>query len=334
MSPLVIASVDREIGDTIVEGVLHCGHAHCQREYPIIDGIPLIVRDIRGYLSENIFQVVQRSDLSSTIESVLGDCCGAGSALDVMRQHLSSYAWDHYGDLDPEEDTADPQPGAVLRVLDRGLAMVDQLPPGPILDIGCSVGRSSLALAERFDRLVLGVDLNYAMLRLAGNVLRNGAVRYPRRRVGLVYDRRAFPVTFPNIQQVDYWACDATAIPFPAGQFAAVIGLNLLDCVHSPWEFLTSLRELLAPSGIAVLACPYDWSLSATPIEGWLGGHSQRSADAGSSEPVLRRLLTPGSPHSIDGLTLHGECEVDWQVRMHDRSTVSYQSHLVAIRRT
>jgi SAM-dependent methyltransferase/uncharacterized protein YbaR (Trm112 family) len=332
---LVIASVDREIGNTIVEGVLHCSHAHCQREYPIIDGIPLIVRDIRAYLSENSFQVVQRSDLSDTIESMLGDCLGAGSAYDVMRQHLSSYSWDHYGDLDPEEDLDnDPRPGSVVRVLDQGLAMVGELPPGPILDIGCSVGRSSLELAERFDRLVLGVDLNYSMLRLASSVLRNGVVRYPRRRVGLVYDRRAFPVSFPNNERVDYWACDATAFPFASGRFAAAIGLNVLDCVHSPFEFLSSLTEVLSEGGKAILACPYDWSLAATSIEGWLGGHSQRSSEAGDSEPVLRRLLTPGSPQSIEGLSLHDECEVGWHVRMHERSTVSYKSHLVAIRRT
>jgi SAM-dependent methyltransferase len=332
LHPLVLASVDREDGGQIIEGVLHCSDVNCQREYPIIDGIPLIIRDIRRYLSENAFQVCQRDDLGPTIESMLGDCCGAGSPYDVARQHLSSYAWDHYGDQDPEEGSSNPRPGSLLRVLRQGLEMAGELPPGPILDIGCSVGRSTFALAERYDRMVLGVDLNYSMLRLASEVLRSGVVRYPRRRVGLVYDRREFPVSFKRQENVDFWACDAMAFPFEANQFAAAVSLNMLDCVHSPLDFLSSLAAVLGEDCPAVLSCPYDWSVSATPLEGWLGGHSQRSADAGASEPVLRRLLTAGTPQSIEGLRMIAECDADWHVRLHDRSTVSYKSHLVAAR--
>ena len=330
--PLVLADVVREDDRHIIEGVLHCSHEKCQREYPIIDGIPLIIRDIRTYLSENAFQVCQRSDLGDAIEGMLGDCCGSGSAYDVVRQHLSSYTWDHYGDRDPEESSDEPRPGSVVRVLQRGLEMAGELPAGPILDVGCSVGRSSFELAERYDELVLGVDLNFSMLRLAGDVLRSGVVRYPRRRVGLVYDRREFPVSFQRRENVDFWACDATAFPFEDNQFAAAVSLNLLDCVHSPLEFLTSLAAVLRNDCPAVLSSPYDWSVSATPAESWLGGHSQRGPDAGASEPVLRRLLTPGSPQSIPGLRLIAESDADWHVRLHERSVVSYKSHLVVAR--
>jgi hypothetical protein len=52
------------------------------------------------------------------------------------------------------------------------------------------------------------------MLRLASEVLRRGVVRYPRRRAGLVYDQREFPARFANIENVDFWACDATALHF------------------------------------------------------------------------------------------------------------------------
>ena len=330
LHPLVLASVDREEGGHIIEGVLHCSDVNCQREYPIIDGIPLIIRDIRTYLSENAFQVCQRDDLGPTIESMLGDCCGAGSPYDVARQHLSSYAWDHYGDRDPAEPSGQPSPGSVVRVLQRGLEMIDSPPSGPILDIGCSVGGSTFALAERFDRIVLGVDLNFSMLRLASRVLRSGVVRYPRRRVGVVYDRREFPVSFGNQENVDFWACDAMAFPFEPNRFAVAVGLNMLDCVQSPLDFLSSLATVLGNDCPAILACPYDWSISATPLESWLGGHSQRSSDAGASEPVLTRLLTPGSPQSIEGLHLIDQCDMDWHVRLHDRSSVSYKSHLVA----
>lgn len=333
---LNLAAVFKETNDQIVEGLLHCSNVHCQREYPIIDGIPLIIKDIRAYLSENSFQVCQRTDLGEVIESVLGDCFGHGSTFDAIRQHLSSYTWDHYGDQDPAESTSGPRPGSMIRVLQRGLELagLTSTNSGPILDVGCSVGRSTFELAEKLDCPVLGIDLNFPMLRLAGRVLREGVVKYPRRRVGIVYDQREFPVSFPNSDQVDFWACDATALPFVGNQIAAAISMNLLDCVHSPLELLASLASVLKKDGPAVIACPYDWSSAATSMEGWLGGHSQRGPDAGASEPLLRSLLSPDHPQSLHSLRLIAEENCPWHVRMHDRSVVAYDSHLVVARKS
>ena len=47
-------------------------------------------------------------------------------------------------------------------------------------------------------------------------------------------------------------------------------------------------------TGGLVLTTPYDWS-AAVPVDAWLGGHSQRGPHQGSSEPILRGLLTPGT---------------------------------------
>jgi SAM-dependent methyltransferase len=159
-------------------------------------------------------------------------------------------------------------------------------------------------------------------------------IRYPRRRVGLVYDRRAFAVNLPGSERVDFWACDALALPLAPHTFELVAALNLLDCVSSPRDLLASLGDALAPGGRAVLSTPYDWSPAATPVEAWLGGHSQRGPSGGSAEPVLRALLTPGGhPQSVPSLELIAEAEaLPWHVRLHDRSTVCYQVHAVAAR--
>ncbi len=334
-SPLRLASVAREEGESVLEGVLHCTRPDCQREYPILDGIPLLIPDLRGYVAGQLAALTGRDDLSETMESLLGDCAGPGSAFDVNRQQLSMYAWDHYGDLDPHEPAGEVRPASVLRVLDRGLALAGELPAGPVVDVGCSVGRTVFALAEQCGGLVLGVDLNFAMLRLASGVLRRGVVRYPRRRIGLVYDRREFPAQFPGADRVDFWACDVLNPPFAQETFALAVSLNVLDCVSAPRDFLAAIAGLLAPGGRTVLSTPYDWSPSATPLEAWLGGHSQRSAAGGASEPVLRALLTPGGhPQAIAGLELTAEvASVPWQVRLHERSTVGYDVHVVAARK-
>ena len=173
------------------------------------------------------------------------------------------------------------------------------------------------------------------MLRLASAVLRQGRVRYPRRRMGVVYDRREFPVHLAGGESVDFWGADATALPFREGTFAAIVALNVLDCVGSPYDLLAALPRLLAPGGKALLTCPYDWSPGATPVEAWIGGHSQRGPARGASEPALRALLTPGAhPAAIAGLRIVAEEEaVPWRVRLHDRSTVEYRVDLVVVER-
>lgn len=211
--------------------------------------------------------------------------------------------------------------------------MLTRPPPGPILDIGCSVGRSTFELAARLDELVLGVDLGFDMLRVAGRVLQKGVVSYPRRRVGMAYDRRQFPVEMGNAGKVDFWACDATALPFPASSFSMVTSFNVIDCLNSPFDHLQSIDRVLAAGAQAILSTPYDWSVTATPMESWIGGHSQRSEKNGDSETILKSLLAGGDhPMALKGLRLVKEVpDLPWSVRLHDRSYMQYTSHLVVV---
>ena len=87
------------------------------------------------------------------------------------------------------------------------------------------------------------------MLRLARQVVTAGEVVYPRRRIGVVYDRRRFQVPVAVPELLDFWACDALALPFAPGRFAVVSALNVLDCVSSPQALLALDRGFLSPDG-------------------------------------------------------------------------------------
>jgi SAM-dependent methyltransferase/uncharacterized protein YbaR (Trm112 family) len=330
-SPLRIGAVVREEHEAIVEGTLHCTNSICQREYPIIDGIPLIIAALRSYLSDNLTMLLARDDLAEITESLIGDCCGPGTWFDTQRQQLSSYTWDHYADLDPLQEATEPEAGAIVRLLEEIFPYIERLPEGPILDVGCGVGRTSYVLAQKCQRLVLGIDIHLGMLRMAQNILRTGRVRYGRRRIGVVYDRRDYPVELGGRDRVDFWACDATALPFTARSWAMAVCLNVLDSVHAPADLLQSLAACLAPSGRLALACPYDWSSSVTPLEAWIGGHSQRGAHRGAAESLVRALLTPEAhPNSVPNLEVIAEQDgLAWSVRVHERSTMLYRLHLM-----
>ena len=327
----MLAIVERRTGEEVHEGIIHCTHDLCRQEFPIVDGIPIIVPDVARYLADNLWHILSRDNLSASIETLIGDAAGQNSAYDSTRYHISSYAFDHWGEFDPEETASPFPPGAVARCLTAGIDLLGtSLPTGPGLDIGCSVGRSSFVLAGRVPGLVLGGDLNFSMLRLARKALIHGEMTYPRRRIGLVYDRRCFDVPNDGADRVDFWVMDAMALPFPDGRFGTISGLNVLDCVPDPRAVLVGIGNALGPDGTAVLATPYDWSANATQPQGWIGGHSQRGIGRGAGEPLLRGLLTPNGG---TGLQLAAEIEdFAWHVRLHDRSRVSYSTHLIAAR--
>jgi SAM-dependent methyltransferase/uncharacterized protein YbaR (Trm112 family) len=334
-SLLAIRSILKEGKDSLIEGILLCANPQCLSEYPVIDGIPIIVANLRTYISQNMLPVLCRDDLTDTMESLLGDCFGPGSAFDSQRQHLSTYAFDHYGDLDPEEKPAPSvSPGSIVKLLVRGFQSIDRTLKGPVIDMGCAVGQTSFALAQRLDEIVLGVDLNFGMLKTAATILEKGLVTYPRRRGGIAFEHRSFPATFEKATNVDFWVCDATALPFSGNTFSTGVSLNVLDCTWSPYDHLKEVGRILLPGGSALVSTPYDWTANATPVEAWLGGHSQRSEHQGASPAILRSLLSGGGhPHAVEELELISEEDIPWTLRLHDRSVMEYLVHLMVIRK-
>ncbi|HSU06820.1 MAG TPA: methyltransferase domain-containing protein [Acetobacteraceae bacterium] len=334
---LLLARIADVQGDDIIAGILHCPDPNCRHEYPIIHGIPIIVPNLQLLLNERAIELLLRDDLDPSLESLIGDALGPGSWFDVLRQTVSTYAWDGWADLDPTEPPpgTGPHPGAVRRCLVRLLELAGPVTATRVLDVGCGAGRTVFDLAARHpDALVLGLDTNLALLRLARDAAK-GSISYPRRRIGLVYDRRCFPVSIDGAEQVDFWACDALSLPFAPDTADLVSALNVLDCVAEPARLLQALAGSARPGGKVLLASPYDWSTRATPVETWIGGHSQRADHAGAAEPFLKTLLTEGAhPQSAAGLRLLAEeLEWPWHTRLHDRAAVHYRSHLLAMAR-
>lgn len=335
-APLALSVVEAEAQGDVGSGILGC-HA-CGSEFPIVDGMPIIVPEVRRFVQDNIFYLLARNDLTPAVESLLGDAAGPGSGLESIRQHVSSYAWDHWGDQDPVAFPPVPGggvPGAVSRNLAQALDMLDDgLPDGPVLDIGCAAGRTVVDAAERLGRDVLGIDLSVPLARTGRQAVVGGQVNYGLRRIGLVYDRRTYPLRHRTEGRGDVWLCDALALPFSAGTFALAIGMNVVDCMRDPRAGLIEISRVLADEGSAVLSVPFDWAGQVTPVEAWLGGHSQRSSHAGSPEAILDLLLSEG-PLAAGSLRRTGSVgEAPWHVRLHDRSCMYYSAYLVVARKT
>ena len=329
--PLSLGDVVQGSELELIEGTLRCTQPDCSSVYPVIDGIPILVADLASYLNQHAHELLWRKDLGHALESCLGDALGAGVVYDNNRHYLSAYVDGHYRDHDANLN--DGESGTpVLRFLD-GAANGNQ---GPLLDLGCSVGRVTYELGMAApQQLVLGVDLNFTMLRFARSLQNDGLATYPRKRVGVVYDRHT--IKFPQAVQapnVDFWACDACALPFQDGRFGQVMSLNVLDCVPSPTLHLTEILRLLKWNGPAFVATPFDWSAPVTPMNAWLGGHSQHNEWHGESAEILFETLKRLRGAQESRLALEDQRDIPWEVRIHARNTASYSSLLLRLRKT
>ena len=113
----------REEEGDIREGVLVCPTTVCQREHPIIDGIPIIVPDIAQFVRDNESHLLARDDLSTFTAGMFADCLGGDSTLSYTRSVLSSYAYGHYH-----------LEGGLRALLDQGTKMLSSPPAGLWLD--------------------------------------------------------------------------------------------------------------------------------------------------------------------------------------------------------
>ena len=268
---------------------------------------------------------MQREDLTPFAESILGDLAGAGSSFDRDRGNNGIYAEAHWGGAEP----------SYLPLIRAGMEMLSAPPAGTWIDVGCSVGRGTLELARATGELTVGLDLNFSMLRIAEGVRRRGRVRYSRRRVGLVFD--AVDEAVPELPRnnVSFWCADAAAMPFAPGAFRGAFCLNLLDCVQSPLGLLVELGRVVGQDGEVALSTPFDWAVGATPSSSWMGGHSQRGPQEGSSLLEFRRILSAECAAGIDtGLLIEAERDgVPWRLRVNERSVTEYAVYIARLRR-
>jgi len=128
--------------------------------------------------------------------------------------------------------------------------------------------------------------------------------------------------------RMSFWCADVDNLPFADGCFDGALSLNVLDCVPSPLQHLVEMGRVLKSGARAVLTTPYDWTVSATPLGQWLGGHSQRGPAYGSSAAELRRALATVET----GLSIEAEQDpVAWRVYVNERAAMDYALHLVRL---
>jgi 5-histidylcysteine sulfoxide synthase/putative 4-mercaptohistidine N1-methyltranferase len=232
---------------------------------------------------------------------------------------VDQYLLLHYG---KEEDTVIPHDNLPVHALNYPRRCADFVhaarPKGVIggraLDLGCSVGRSTLELARGFDEVV-GIDFSQAFVNAAE------AVRVSDPKNPLTFSLtsegstvlKGFPAVVPPELDADVRAkCsfevgDACDIRPDIGTFDAVLMANLICRLPRPMSLLERLPSMVNPGGVLVFTTPFSWLEEYTPKENWFGENGEDSFD------VLRTHLEK------NGFVLEERFPVPLLIREHRR---------------
>ena len=284
-------------GDDIISGDLSC--RKCRRRYPVKEGI--------AYL---------RTDPESSM---------AGGQLRYEEgEMVNRYLWSHYADLAGVSE----QQGVNAVWADCLRANA-----ASAFDAGCAVGRLVFEMAQN-SVWAVGCDLSLNFIRTARRLARERRCTFSLPLEGKL--RETFHCELPphwRSDNLEFVVADALAIPFARSTFQQVASLNLLDRVSYPLAHLYEMNRVAQPREAAFLfADPFSWSVTAAPVEKWLGG-ADDGAYPGRGRDNVRALLMGKNGVLAPAWRIAREGSVTWAMRSHANHRELISSELLLAER-
>ncbi len=165
---------------------------------------------------------------------------------------------------------------------------------GAALHINCGAGRLAFELARRHER-VLGLDFSARFVRVADAMQRRGQIHYTlplEAEIDSFHEKRLadFGLT-ETAGRTQFFQDNAANLQAKWGTFDLVVATDLLDNMAAPRAFLQAINRFVAPGGLLVLACPWQWREERTPRAAWLGGFKDGTGDNQIDHAVIREIL-------------------------------------------
>lgn len=305
----------------------------CSQQFPILDGVPLAVKDVGAYLEKHLPLLSLRRDLPQESMAFLMRGAPAGSTLAQLHMYLNAYLVAHYPEQAQAQGIASVphgEPGwwPVVRE-ELAKAVADLGGGGRALVVGCAVGREMRMLAE-LGMEVIGLESSFIPARIAQQLCRGLVYQ------GLVTHRneqlRAFSVEGFAGSQCNVVVGDVLDPPFSAHSFDLLVLLNLVDAVASPLTGLQQCHALLRKGGQMLLASPFHWSPACTEPRERFGDSWRAVGGSNSGLDVLLALLEGRMLAELKTEVLGLRKRVPWVLRRHEQSYDVFLSDMLRVR--
>ena len=327
-SPLKIGRIFSRDGDFILEGFLACSNHDCGYLYPILEGVPIILRSLEGWWCSEGAKLSCVNSAAPEMREYFSSLNSGGPSSHAERGLLSSYMGLHYGATCevpvPLGEWADPR--CFWETVVEIARPEAEAQYGRSLDLGCSVGRYTFELA-RFSALAVGLDLNFRLVSSAAEFHRTKRLCYERKEHGHWFEEVQASYSPPD--NVLFLVADALDPPFSAESFDLVAGLNLIENVRIPLILIGQMDALLQSDGVLILGSPYEWRADICEPAEWL---ENGLLDA----PEMVRRIIEGSLFPRTGLKyqiLEEFQDVPWVMRHHSRYWSLFLVHIIKARK-
>ena len=329
-APLGIRDASRWEGEFLLEGLLGCTDPVCGAAYPVVDGVPVILKDVGTWWRRAKAAMSEARAVGPEVRGYFEALEGSGPEGIDGRSLLGSYMDFHFGQFTCDSAAPDPSNGASNSAYWE--KVVGMARPGAggeyskSVDLGCSVGRFTFE-AARFSGLSVGLDLDFGKVSAAAGIQRKRIVAYERRDRGRTF--RPIEGMYDPPRNVLFLVGDALDPPFPGDSFDLVGALNLLDNVGVPLTLLGQADALLRAGGLLVLGTPYEWRAEIADPAEWL------ETDALDAAALLRGILE-GTAADRLGFRYSVEGEIGglpWTLPGHSRRRTIFLSHVMRARK-